>query len=107
MKREKLGNTGIGAGYAIPHAVIDGLERDLVILATLATPVNFDASDGKTVDIICLVLGPTGANSGHLATVSMASRLLKAKGAVMRQAHSKDDLIMCLYPDKTGTTVAA
>jgi PTS system nitrogen regulatory IIA component len=93
MKREKLGNTGIGRGIAIPHALIEGLEEDIVLLATLDKSLCFDASDRRDVDIICMVLGPMGASSSHLTKVGLAARLLGMNADDIRQAISAEELL--------------
>ena len=93
MKREKLGNTGIGGGAAIPHALVDGVGEDIVLIATLEEPLAFDASDRRDVDVICMVVGPHGANARHLTTVAMASRMLKEQCDAMRLATNSDELL--------------
>ena len=41
IKREKLGNTGLGGGVALPSARVDGLSKVRVMLLTLKDPINF------------------------------------------------------------------
>lgn len=48
LERERLGSTGIGAGIAIPHARVPGLERLFGMFARLARPIRYDALDGST-----------------------------------------------------------
>lgn len=93
MKREKLGNTGIGGGAAIPHALVDGIDDDVVLIATLSQPLAFDASDRRDVDVVCMVLGAQGATARHLTTVAMASRMLKGQCEMMRAATTNDELL--------------
>ena len=47
ISREKLGSTGLGKGVAIPHGRIASLEQPLCAFVRLATPVDFDATDGR------------------------------------------------------------
>jgi PTS system nitrogen regulatory IIA component len=61
MKREELGSTGTGAGIAIPHARLPGVTKPFGMLVRLATAIDFDAIDGRPVDIVCLLLLPTHA----------------------------------------------
>lgn len=93
IKREKLGNTGIGGGAAIPHALVDGIDSDIVLIATLDEPLAFDASDRRDVDVVCMVVGAQGANARHLTTVAMASRMLKEQCETMRTATTNDELL--------------
>ena len=55
-QREKDTPTGIGNGFAYPHARIHGFKGYALCLATLHTPVNFDALDKKPVDLACMVV---------------------------------------------------
>jgi PTS system nitrogen regulatory IIA component len=50
-KREELGSTCIGGGVAIPHARLPDLQRSYGLLAKLGQPIEFDATDGRAVDI--------------------------------------------------------
>jgi PTS system nitrogen regulatory IIA component len=77
--RESLGSTGFGAGIAVPHARVDGLDRVFGFLARLDKPVAYDAIDGKPVDLVFLLLTPAGANSTHLALLAAISRRLRDK----------------------------
>ena len=96
IKREKLGNTGIGGGAAIPHALVEGVSNDIVLIATLDQPLAFDASDRRDVDVVCMVIGPHGANARHLTTVALASRMLKDRCDAMRAATSTEDLLQAI-----------
>lgn len=52
LAREQLGSTGLGAGFALPHARIDGLKTYTGLLVRLAKPIEFDAIDGKPVRLV-------------------------------------------------------
>src|SRR5215468_9393986 len=62
LKRENLGSTGTGGGVAIPHARIPDLKKPFGTLVRLKHAIDFDAIDGKPVDIVFLLLLP--AQSG-------------------------------------------
>ena len=84
IKREKLGSTGIGGGFAIPHAVVEGVTNDFVVMATLNNPITFDSLDQRPVDVICMVLGAVGQTASHVSTVAMASQFLRQHGETVR-----------------------
>jgi PTS system nitrogen regulatory IIA component len=84
QNREKLGSTGIGAGIALPHAPIPGLERPFGLLARLGKQVDFDSIDGQPVDLVCLVLTPTESGSAHLTLLSRIARLLRSPEALAK-----------------------
>lgn len=57
-RRERLGSTGIGTGIALPHAKLPGLTEVVGVLATLPAGIDFEAIDGKPVQVVCLFLRP-------------------------------------------------
>ena len=77
LARERLGSTGVGAGVAIPHAKLACLTQIAAVFARLREPIEFDAVDGKPVDLIFLLLAPDSAGSDHLKALALVSRLLR------------------------------
>lgn len=75
IERERLGSTGLGDGVAIPHARFPGVERAIIALATLSTPVDFDSSDKKPVDLILALLVPQECTDGHLKLLKWAAEM--------------------------------
>jgi PTS system nitrogen regulatory IIA component len=90
LAREALGSTGVGAGVAIPHARISGLNGVQAIFARLSKPIDFDAVDGRPVDLIFLLLAPEDAGSAHLAALACASRALRNPGTAKRLRETTD-----------------
>ena len=68
--REKLGSTGLGQGIAIPHGRIKGLKQAAGAFLRLATPVPFDAPDGRPVHLLFVLLVPEQATEEHLQILS-------------------------------------
>jgi PTS system nitrogen regulatory IIA component len=75
--REALGSTGFGQGAAIPHARLATLDTLTVVLARLATAIDYDALDHQPVDIIVLLLSPENAGADHLKALARISRTLR------------------------------
>ncbi len=76
-ERERLGTTGVGAGIAIPHGRVPGLEKVRGFFARLTSPVSFEAVDDKPVDLVFLLLAPEGAGADHLHALATVSRVLR------------------------------
>jgi nitrogen PTS system EIIA component len=72
--REQLGSTGLGKGFALPHARIEGLTRFVGLLARLARPIDYDAIDNAPVDLVFLLLMPADAGNNHVAALAAVSR---------------------------------
>jgi nitrogen PTS system EIIA component len=64
--RESLGSTALGQGVAVPHGQITGLRQAMTLYVRPATPIAFDAPDGKPVSDVVVLLVPEWANSTHL-----------------------------------------
>jgi PTS system nitrogen regulatory IIA component len=73
LAREQLGSTGLGAGFALPHARIDGLDTYLGLFVRLAKPLDFEAIDGKPVRLVFVLLIPSETTS-HVAALAAISR---------------------------------
>ncbi len=76
LDREKLGNTALGDGVAIPHCRIDECNAPLGCLITLSNPIDFSSSDGQGVDIVLVLLVPSQAAKEHLDLLAGAATLL-------------------------------
>ena len=100
--REKLGSTGFGAGVAVPHAKLPGLNHVVGVFAKLAQPIDFQAVDDLSVDIVFLLLSPVDAGAVHLRALARVSRRLRERGFVdkLRGAGSPDALYALLTADE-------
>lgn len=77
--RERLGSTGLGQGIAIPHGRIKGLKEAVGAFIRLATPVQFDAPDGRPVNLLFVLLVPEQANETHLQLLSELAQMFSDK----------------------------
>ena len=77
-EREQLGSTGIGAGIAIPHCKLQGLAHGIVAVGLVPGGVDFGAADGRPVQVLFLVVSPSGAPAEHLQILAAISRWVRA-----------------------------
>lgn len=77
VERERLGSTGVGAGLAIPHGKLPGLNRLQGVFARLEKPVEFDSIDDEPVDLVFLLLAPEGSGADHLKALARVSRIMR------------------------------
>jgi PTS system nitrogen regulatory IIA component len=68
LERERLGSTGLGKGFALPHARIDGLDHYFGLFVRLTRPIDYEAIDGEPVDLVFLLLMPGQEQSGNGAS---------------------------------------
>ena len=74
-RREQAGSTGLGDGFAIPHARVKELERIHICYGALREPIAFDAPDGKPVSDLLVLLVPKQATEAHLHILADATRM--------------------------------
>lgn len=79
--REALGSTGIGAGIAVPHAKLAALPAPAGFFAQLDRPLEYDAIDGRPVDLLFVLLSPPQAQAAHLALLAAGTRRLRDRAA--------------------------
>tara|TARA_Y200000002_G_scaffold320670_1_gene280538 strand:+ start:19 stop:483 length:465 start_codon:yes stop_codon:yes gene_type:complete len=98
VKRERLGNTSIGNGIAIPSAIMENISKPFVLFSLLAKPINYNSDDNEYVDIVCLVVSPNSSSSKHLYFLSNFSRIIK-NGNIpneLRGCETSDSLLAVL-----------
>ena len=88
--RENLGSTGLGKGFALPHARLDALSRFFALFVRLAKPIDFASIDGLPVDLVILLLTPANAGNQHLATLAALSRPLRDSTFVQQLRNAPD-----------------
>lgn len=77
FNRERLGSTGIGAGIAIPHCRFATEGVSLSAVMTLSQPIDFDAADGKPVDVLIAMLVPEEADNEHLQNLAKLAEAMQ------------------------------
>jgi PTS system nitrogen regulatory IIA component len=88
--RENLGSTGLGKGFALPHARLNVLTRFFVLFVRLARPIDFASIDGLPVNLMILLLTPANAGNQHLATLAALARPLRNEAFVQRLLQAPD-----------------
>ncbi|MED5429831.1 MAG: PTS sugar transporter subunit IIA [Pseudomonadota bacterium] len=96
--REKLGTTALGGGVALPHARIDVLKNIHTLIIQLNSGIDFDAVDGKKVDIIFVLLVPNVNSDDHVKLLAEIASVLDNNEIVkkIRNAKSPHEIILAL-----------
>jgi nitrogen PTS system EIIA component len=89
-EREQLGSTGLGKGFALPHARIDGLRDFVALCVRLARPIDFQAVDERPVDLVVVLLLPGGAENGHIQALATISRRFRDESVLLRLRRAAD-----------------
>jgi nitrogen PTS system EIIA component len=96
--REQLGSTGLGNGFALPHARIDTLPAYRGLFVRLDKPLAFEAIDGEPVTTIFVLLMPGAETSSHVGALATISRLFRdpAIRERLRQAKTAGEVYQVL-----------
>ena len=104
LKREQLGSTGTGGGIAIPHARLNGLSKPFGMLARLGHGIDFQAIDGRPVDLVFLLLLPAAADKDQLSALAAVARTLRdlKSAQKLREARTEQELyrVMVVVPER-------
>ena len=109
LTREKLGSTGLGQGFAIPHGRVIGLKRVTGLFVKLAQPMDYDAVDGKPVDLVFALLSPDHAGADHLTALAKISRVMRSPASVskLRGTNTAEGLYAVLTEPVATVTAGA
>ncbi len=92
--REKLGSTGLGQGFALPHARIDGLNRFYGLFARLGRPIPFEAADEKPVDLIFFLLIPANSVVNYVTVLASIARRIRDQDIAKRLRLANDPAVL-------------
>ncbi|MBD3835732.1 PTS IIA-like nitrogen regulatory protein PtsN [Brevundimonas sp.] len=108
LEREALGSTGLGAGVAVPHARLQGLERVTGVFVRLDAPVAFEAVDDRPVDLMFALFAPPKDGAEHLRALAAVSRALRSAELreQLRQARTPDAVRALFVRDDVPATAA-
>ncbi len=98
LNRERLGSTGLGQGFAVPHARLADLDNTMACFFRLKEAVNFEAPDNRPVDLVFTIIIPQEATEEHLLILSSLARIFSREDVceAIRNAVSKDEIVQII-----------
>jgi nitrogen PTS system EIIA component len=106
VERERLRSTGVGAGVAIPHGKVPGLDHLALAVGLSRTGVDFDSADGKPVYIFMALAAPPSSTGDHLRALARVARLCNDAGFRERLLACETDAAayeLLIAEDEEGT----
>ena len=76
LERESTRTTGIGNGLAIPHGKCTGTDHLVMAIGRPQQPIDFQAIDGRPVNLIWLLASPPDKTGPHIHALARISRLM-------------------------------
>ncbi len=77
INREEEYSTAIGDGIAIPHARLESISDPVLLTGISDKGIEWNAPDGKPVNMVFLLLSPAASNDLHIEIISKLSRLMQ------------------------------
>lgn len=74
--REKIMSTGVGKGFAIPHAKTTSVNDIIAAFGRIESPIDFQALDGQPVNLVFLLVGKENLVGPHIKLLSRISRMM-------------------------------
>lgn len=74
QQREAQAPTIVAPGVAFPHALVPGLQRECLCVATLQEPLAYGSKGDPDVRLVFLLLGPGDRPGSHLKTLAALAR---------------------------------
>ncbi|MFB1002376.1 MAG: PTS sugar transporter subunit IIA [Pseudomonadales bacterium] len=88
--REKLGSTALENGIAIPHCRFSGCTKAQSAILTLDNGIDFDARDGKPVDLLWALIVPEESTDEHLAILALMAKILSQEALCLKIRQATD-----------------
>ncbi len=76
IERAKIMSTGVGKGFAIPHAKTNAVNEIIAAFGKLDTPIDFQSLDDQPVKLIFLLVGKENLVGPHIKLLSRLSRMM-------------------------------
>jgi diadenylate cyclase len=93
LAREAIVSSWVAPGVAIPHGRLAGLADFVVIFGRSQAGVEYEAADGRPVQIMVMILGRVEEPDRHIAVLAEVARLLRSEQtqqAIIRARNRRD-----------------
>ena len=103
LDREATRTTGIGNGLAIPHGKCPGVSSLVMAIGKAATPIDFQAIDGRPVTLIWLLSSPRDMTGPHIHALARISRLMTIDKfrATLAKATTPDEVYQAIVAQES------
>ncbi len=105
INRERLGSTGLGKGIALPHGRMKQGKQAIAAFMQLRDSVDFDAPDGRPVDLLFALLVPPESSEEHLEILALLSEMFRDPELrdQLRRSHDQQQVYRLLTEWKKTT----
>ncbi|KOE67133.1 PTS IIA-like nitrogen regulatory protein PtsN [Aggregatibacter actinomycetemcomitans] len=99
FSREKLGNSGLGGGVAMPKGRLPAEAQPIAVFIQLDSPIDYEAADHREVDLIFAVLIPENMCAAYVQYLPKLAENLTDKSLCkrLRAAKSADEILQIFF----------
>ncbi len=77
LDREKIMSTGVGKGFAIPHAKTNAVKELILAFGKSDEPIDYEALDGQPINLAFLIVARENMVGEHIRLLSRISRMMQ------------------------------
>ena len=101
LHRERLGDTGLGNGIALPHGRLRSGHNAVAAFIRLRHGVDYDAQDRQPVDLMFALLVPEKSTEEHLQVLAKLAEMFDQPALLqrLRQEESAEAIYRVLTDD--------
>lgn len=105
LERERLGSTGLGKGFAVPHARLSDITEACAYFVKLEKGINYDAVDHQAVDLIFVLFIPEASTEEHLQILASLAKIFSQSAVAerIRSCLSANDIIELIKQAESDT----
>jgi len=109
LERERLGSTGLGKGFAVPHARLDNLQQTHACFFKLKQAVKYDAVDQIPVDLIFVIFIPETSTEEHLQILASLAKIFSQQAVCeqIRNSHTAAQIMQTIHQAETTLETAS
>lgn len=99
---------GMGEGVGIFDVKSSAVKKPVMAMMTFEHDLDFDALDGRTVDVMAALVSPLSDSAAHLQKLAMISRLLRCDDLceALRSADDVDAMRVLFMPSQDWMVAA-
>ena len=91
LAREKLGSTGLGNGFALPHGRLKHIDKTIGAFIYLETAVDYDSVDGVPVDLLFALVVPEDSTQEHLDILAKLAEMFSNDNTLKKIRRKRSD----------------
>ena len=102
IKREELGSTGLGSGFAVPYIKHPSVKQPISAVAISTEGVDFDSLDNEVVHLFVMTLSPIDNPGSELRVMEHLTRRLLKDDTLresLKQAKTREEIFALFEED--------